>query len=132
VSPAEVKKAQAAWAKYLGRQVEDEVEIAPGVKMTFVLVPSGRFLMGSPAGEQNRFPDEVQHEVTLTQRFYPGKLEVTQAQYEGLLGKDKNPSHFKGADLPVESVSWTEAANYAEALDEKAGVRTGVSLADRG
>ena len=47
----EVKQAQAAWARYLGRQVEEEDEIAPGVKMAFVLVPLGRLWMGSPAGE---------------------------------------------------------------------------------
>ena len=50
VHPADVKKAQEAWAKYLGRQVEEEDEIAPGVKMKFVLVPPGKYLMGSPPG----------------------------------------------------------------------------------
>jgi formylglycine-generating enzyme required for sulfatase activity len=87
--------------------------------MTFVLVPPGKFLMGSPEGEQGRDPDEVQHEVTLTEPFYLGKDEVTQAQYEALVGKDKNPSHFKGAELPVESVSWTEAFEYADSLTKK-------------
>ena len=51
VSAADVRKAQEAWAKYLGRKVEEEDEIAPGVKMKFVLVPPGKFLMGSPEGE---------------------------------------------------------------------------------
>jgi formylglycine-generating enzyme required for sulfatase activity/predicted Ser/Thr protein kinase len=111
--------AQAAWAKHLGREVEEMDEIAPGVKMTFVLVPPGKFLMGSPAGEQDRSEDEVQHEVTITEPFYLGKYEVTQAQYEALLGQDKNPSHFKGAELPVESVSWTEASEYADRLTTK-------------
>ena len=46
-----MRRAQAAWAKYLGRQVEEEDEIAPGVRMKFVLVPPGKFLMGSPEGE---------------------------------------------------------------------------------
>ena len=48
VSAADVRKAQEAWAKYLGRQVEEEDEIAPGVKMKFVLIPPGKFLMGTP------------------------------------------------------------------------------------
>src|SRR5208337_4509508 len=43
-----VRRAQEAWAKYLGRDVEAEVEVANGVTMTFVLVPPGEFLMGSP------------------------------------------------------------------------------------
>jgi formylglycine-generating enzyme required for sulfatase activity len=116
---AAVKAAQVAWATYLGRQVEEEDEIVPGVKMAFVLIPPGKFPMGSPQGEQDRLPDEVQHEVTLTEPFYLGKCEVTQAQYEALVGHDKNPSRFKDADLPVEMVSWTEASAYADALTNK-------------
>jgi formylglycine-generating enzyme required for sulfatase activity len=117
VSAAEVRRAQEAWAKYLGRQVEEEDEIAPGVKMKLVLVPPGRFLMGSPEGEKNRYKGEVQHEVTLRRPFYLGKYEVTQAQYEAVIGT--NPSHFKGADLPVERVSWTEADTFADTLTKQ-------------
>jgi formylglycine-generating enzyme required for sulfatase activity len=119
VSAAEVQKAQAAWAKYVGRQVEEEAEIAPGVRMTFVLVPPGKFLMGSPQGEAGRSDDEVQHEVTLTRPFYLGKYEVTQAQYEAVTGE--NPSRFKGADLPVEWVSWKDADEFADTLTKKCG-----------
>jgi formylglycine-generating enzyme required for sulfatase activity len=118
VSPAEVKEAQAAWAKYLGRQVEEEVEVAPGVRMTFVLVPPGRFFMGSPWTEVGR-GDETLHEVTLTEPFDLGKTEVTQAQYRALTGD--NPSHFRGDDLPVESVRWGEARDYADLLTKKRG-----------
>jgi formylglycine-generating enzyme required for sulfatase activity len=117
MSEAAVRQAQEAWTAYLGRQVEEEDEVAPGVRMTFVLVPPGKFLMGSPEEEENRSADEVQHEVTLAEPFYLGKYEVTQAQYEALAGK--NPSSFKGPDLPVETVSWTEASEYAESLTKK-------------
>jgi formylglycine-generating enzyme required for sulfatase activity len=130
VSAAEVRQAQEAWAKYLGREVEEMVEIAGGVKMTFVLVPPGKFRMGSPTEEQDyvtrtffdgRRPawlnDERQHEVTLTEPYYLGKTEVTQAQYEALTGE--NPSHFKGADRPVEQGSWEEARDCAARLTEK-------------
>jgi sulfatase modifying factor 1 len=125
---AEVKAAQQAWAKYLGRQVEEEDDIG-GVKMKFVLVPPGKFLMGSPKAEIDdvlrQFPDakrkwfqgEVQHEVTITQPFYLGKTEVTQAQYEAL-GKE-NKSRFKGADLPLETVKWDEADAFARELTQK-------------
>ncbi len=109
VSEADVKRAQAAWAKYLGRQVEEEDEIAPGVRMKFVLVPPGKFRMGSPEGEPERGEDEVQHDVKLTRPFYLAVNDVTQGQYEAVTGKKENPSNFKGPDLPVESVTWTEA-----------------------
>jgi formylglycine-generating enzyme required for sulfatase activity len=125
-TPAEVKAAQQAWAKYLGRKVEEEDEITPGMKMTFVLVPPGLFLMGSPKNEAERnvgetkFDAEVQHEVTITRPFYLGKTEVTQEQYQALTGK--NPSRFKGASLPVEKVSWEEADAFALQLTQnKAG-----------
>ncbi len=118
VSAADVRKAQEAWASYLGRQVEEEDEIAPGVKMKFVLVPPGKFWMGSPEGEVGHDKDEVQHEVEITKPFYLGVYDVTQAQYEAVTGK--TPSNFKGADLPVESVSWEDADAFAKGLTEKA------------
>jgi formylglycine-generating enzyme required for sulfatase activity len=131
VSAEKVRAAQEAWAKYLGRKVEEDVEIG-GVKMTFVLVPPGKFRMGSPREEQDyvtktyfegKRPDwldtEALHEVTLTEPFYLGKTEVTQKQYQALgLG---NPSNFKGDDLPVEQVSWLEARDWAEKLTKKLG-----------
>ena len=89
-----MKRVQAAWAKYLGRQVEEEDEIAPGVGMKFVLVPPGKFLMGSPEGERERSKNEVQHEVELTRPFYLAVNDVTQGQYEAVTGQ--NPSNFKG------------------------------------
>jgi formylglycine-generating enzyme required for sulfatase activity/tRNA A-37 threonylcarbamoyl transferase component Bud32 len=121
LSTAEVQEAQAAWAKYLGRPVEEEVEIAPGVKMAFVLVPPGKFLMGSPESEKERNPDEVPHEVTLTEPFYLGRCEVTQAQYAAVqvARQDPDPSFFKGTDLPVEHVNWPEASAYADTLTTK-------------
>jgi anti-sigma factor ChrR (cupin superfamily)/predicted Ser/Thr protein kinase len=130
VSAAEMRRAQEAWAKYLGRKVEETVEVVDGVKMTFVLVPPGKFRMGSPSEEQDYITktffdgkrpdwldDERQHEVTLTEPFYLGKTEVTHAQYKAL-GLE-NPSQFKGDDLPVEMVSWTEAKDWAEKLTKK-------------
>ena len=103
--------------------------IGPGVKMKFVLVPPGKFLRGSPKDEKDYIRKtygkeagdwadrEVQHEVTLSAPFYLGVYEVTQAQYEAVT--DENPSRFKGADNPVEQVSWEEARGYAEALAKK-------------
>jgi formylglycine-generating enzyme required for sulfatase activity len=117
VSLAEVKTVQAAWAKYLGRPVEETVEVSDGVTMTFVLVPPGTFRTGSPPDEGEHEKDESLHEVTLTEPFDLGKTEVTQAQYQALTGQ--SPSYFEGADLPVELVTWEEAHDYAAKLTKK-------------
>ncbi|MGL6094536.1 MAG: protein kinase domain-containing protein, partial [Fimbriiglobus sp.] len=70
VSPADVRAAQAAWAKYLGTKVEEEFEIAKGTSMAFVLIPPGLFWMGSPDDEKGRDLCEELHRVRLTKPFY--------------------------------------------------------------
>ena len=120
VSADVVRRAQEAWAKYLGRDVEENVEIANGVTMTFVLVPPGKFLMGSPPderGKNGRYPNETLHVVTLTEPFDLGKYEVTQAQYAALTGK--SPSYYKGSNRPVEQVTWDEADAFGRGLTKK-------------
>jgi sulfatase modifying factor 1 len=76
----------------------------------------GTFMMGSPKDEKDRDENETQHKVTLTKGFYLGKHEVTQAQWEKVMGS--NPSHCKGATLPVEKVSWDEAIKFCEKLTQ--------------
>jgi formylglycine-generating enzyme required for sulfatase activity len=118
VSAADVRRAQKVWAKYLGRSVEETIEIADGVKMTFVSVPPGKILMGSLEDEQERVAEEeTLHEVTITEPFDLAVTEVTQRKYEALIGT--NPSNFKGADRPVEMVSWEDARDYAAQLTKK-------------
>ena len=74
--------------------------------------------MGSPADEVGRFNDEgPQTEVTISKSFWLGKTEVTQAQWESLMGG--NPSHSKGPDLPVEQVSWRDAMAFCEVLTQR-------------
>jgi len=58
-----------------------------------------------------------QHEVTLTKPFYMGKYEVTQEQYEAVMGK--NPSDIKGAKLPVTNVSWLDCKEFIKKLNDK-------------
>ena len=84
-----------------------------------VWIGSGSFVMGSPAGERGRYADEgPQTRVTLTKGYWLGKHEVTQGEWVALMGH--NPSHFQGdADLPVESVSWSEAMKYCRRLTER-------------
>ncbi|MBO7108037.1 MAG: SUMF1/EgtB/PvdO family nonheme iron enzyme, partial [Verrucomicrobia bacterium] len=87
----------------------------PGdVELDMIWIEPGTFLMGSPEDELGRKSNEVQHQVTLTQGYWLGKFEVTQAQYEAVTGK--NPSEFKGADLPVEKVNWNDAVKFCEWL----------------
>ena len=82
-------------------------ESTNSVGMTFKLIPAGTFIMGE--GGQA-------HEVTLTEPFQMGVHEVTQAQYEQVMGS--NPSGFKGADNPVERVTWDDAVEFCRRLSE--------------
>ncbi len=88
-----------------------------------VAVEGGSFMMGSPNTEANRHDNEYQHHVTLSS-FYISKYQVTQAQWEavmGILTTLSNPSHFKGDNLPVESVSWDDIQVFVTKLNQKTG-----------
>jgi len=79
-------------------------------------IPPGRFWMGSPEGEAGRFEWEgPRHEVELTTGYWLGETPVTQALWEAVMGN--NPSQFKGAERPVEQVSWEECMAFMEALE---------------
>ena len=79
--------------------------------MEFVYVPGGCFQMGSNDGSSDEKPV---HKVCLD-GFWMGKYEVTQAQWENIMGE--NPSHFKGEDRPVETVSWNDAQAFLKQLN---------------
>ena len=99
---------------------ELNLDLGGGVTMKLVLIRPGKFMMGSPDSEQVRSKDEgPQHEVTISKPFYMGVTEVTQAQYEAVMGT--NPSHldFKGATNPVDTVSWNDATEFCKKLSEK-------------
>ena len=87
-----------------------------GVLLEMVKIKAGTFTMGSPKGELGRGSDETQHQVTLTKDYWLGKFEVTQAQYEAIMGN--NPSFFKGSNRPVE-VSWEDAKEFCNTLNER-------------
>src|SRR5579872_6840865 len=80
---AQAKAAQVAWAKSLGKPSPVEKN---SIGMELVLIPPGKFTMGSPASEQNRSADETQVDVTLTKSFSLGKTEVTQGQWRAVMG----------------------------------------------
>ena len=94
-------------------------DLGNGVTIALVLIPAGKFMMGSPEKEFARETDEERHEVTLSRPFYMGTTEVTQEQYEAVMGV--NPSGFKGAKHPVEKVTWHDAISFCRKLSEKTG-----------
>ncbi|GHU22904.1 hypothetical protein FACS1894172_07700 [Spirochaetia bacterium] len=94
--------------------------VPPPRSSLFMRIPAGTFMMGSPAPEVNRVGNEVQHKVTISRDFYMGKCEVTQKEYQEVMGT--NPSHFKGNNLPVENVSWYDAIEYCNARSRKEGL----------
>ncbi len=90
-------------------------DLGNGVKIEMVAVTGGTFQMGSEAGEADENPV---HQVTVS-AFAMGKYEVTQAQWQAVMGS--KPSNFKGADLPVEIVSWEEAQAFCRELSRMTG-----------
>lgn len=86
------------------------------IGMEMILIPKGEFQMGSPRTEIGRDDDEEAHRVRLTRPFYMGRYEVTQGQWEALMGN--NPSWFRNCsrDCPVEQVNWWEAVSFANSL----------------
>ena len=100
------------------------IALAKGTDMTFAWIPPGTFLMGSPESEAERFEDEMQHRVTLSQGFYLGIHAVTQAQWQAVMGD--NPSYFKGKNRPVEQVTWEDCQEYLTKLSQRDGKRYGL------
>jgi len=91
------------------------VPVVNSIGMRFVPIQAGTFTMGE---------DQKAHQVTLTQAFELGVYEVTQEQYEKVMGT--NPSRFKGPQNPVENVSWNDAVEFCRKLsampaEKKAG-----------
>lgn len=88
----------------------------------YVIIKAGTFTMGSPRDEVGRDDDELPHKVTLTRDFYISDHEVTQAEWQALIGN--NPSLLNNGTCPtcpVEQVNWWEALYYANALSESEG-----------
>jgi formylglycine-generating enzyme required for sulfatase activity len=95
-----------------------KVNLKPAGPDGFVWIAPGTFVMGSPASEEGREPDEDQHTVTLTQGYWFSDHEVTQAEYLAVMGS--NPSKFTGdLNRPVERVSWNDALLYCHRLTER-------------
>jgi formylglycine-generating enzyme required for sulfatase activity len=90
------------------------IELGKGITMEFVLIRPGTFMMGSneSTGEKRA------HKATITKPFYLGKYEVTQEQWQAVMG-DNHKSYFKGEKNPVERVSWEYCQSFVKTLGEK-------------
>jgi formylglycine-generating enzyme required for sulfatase activity len=108
-------------------------DLSEGVALTMVKIPAGSFLMGSPDNEPVRLECEgPQHEVTLGS-FLMAQTSITQAQWRTAASWPKeerdlkpDPSHFKGANRPVEQVSWWDAVEFCRRLSKRTGKRYGL------
>jgi len=85
--------------------------------MRLVLIPAGEFQMGSPNSESERESDETQHRRVIRKAFYLGETEVTQAQWQQVMGS--NPSNFQGPENPVEQVSWNDCQEFVQKLNAR-------------
>lgn len=114
------------------RSKEGEKFFTNAMGMKFVLIPSGSFMMGSGISvketirqfglsKQHYEGEHPQHKVTISRPFYLQSTEVTQGQWQKVMGN--NPSHFKhrGENCPVESVSWHDAQEFIKRLNEIEG-----------
>ena len=112
---AKVEKEGEVRSKALSMPWSEEEDLGNGVSLQMILIPAGNFKMGSPASEKGHTDYERQHKVTLTKPFYMGKYEVTQGQWEAVMGK--NPSYSKNAKNPVTGVSWDDCQEFIKKLN---------------
>ena len=96
------------------------IPVKDGISIDMVRVEAGTFTMGATPEMENPFGDEKPtHQVTLTNDYYIGKYEVTQALWQAVM--DNNPSWFKGDDLPIELVSWYDCQEFISKLNRITG-----------
>ncbi|MBI5725714.1 MAG: formylglycine-generating enzyme family protein [Planctomycetes bacterium] len=98
------------------------LDLGGGTSIRFVLIPAGRFVMGSPDDEaEHQLRESPAHEVVLTRPYYMSAFEVTQEQYKAVCGH--NPAEFKDPARPVEGVTWSDAAGFCEKLSARTGLK---------
>ena len=101
-------------------------DLGNGIQLEMVMIPNGTFMMGSPktkeTEEGSRDNERPQHQVTI-KAFCLGKYQVTQAQWKAVAAFPQvnrelkpDPSKFKGANRPVEKVSWEDAVEFCDRL----------------
>ena len=96
------------------------IPVKKGISIEMVRVEAGTFIMGAIQEiEEPNYWEKPAHQVTLTNNFYIGKYEVTQALWKAVMGK--RPSYFKGDNLPVEQVSWDDCQEFISKLNSITG-----------
>ena len=96
------------------------IPVKNGISIDMVRVEAGTFTMGATPEMENPFDwEKPTHQVTLTNDYYIGKYEVTQALWQAVMGY--NPSSFKGGNLPVEQVSWDDCQEFISKLNSITG-----------
>ena len=96
------------------------IPVKDGISIDMVRVEAGTFTMGATPEMDNPLDEEKPaHQVTLTNDYYIGKYEVTQALWQAVMGN--NPSNFKGENLPVETVSWKDCQEFLIKLNRITG-----------
>lgn len=96
------------------------IPVKDGISIEMVKVEAGTFMMGATSEMKDPYDwEKPVHQVTLTNDYYMGKYEVTQALWQAVMGN--NPSHFKGENLPVETVNWNECQEFISKLNSMTG-----------
>ena len=96
------------------------IPVKDGISIDMVRVEAGTFTMGATPEMKDPYDwEKPTHQVTLTNDYYIGKYEVTQALWQAVM--DNNPSYFKGDDLPVEKVSWDDCQEFISKLNSITG-----------
>ena len=96
------------------------IPVKDGISIDMVKVEAGTFMMGATSEMKDPYSDEKPvHQVTLTNDYYMGKYEVTQALWQAVMGS--NPSNFKGDNLPVETVNWNDCQEFISKLNSLTG-----------
>lgn len=130
---AEAKGRQSGMAQKLDVPMRKTLDLGDGVGMDMILIPSGEYMRGSRRNKDHR-SERPQHRVRITRSFYLGVYEVTQQQYERLMGE--NPSYWssenreaqrvQGMDtrlLPVDGIDKADAIRFCNRLSEKVGLK---------
>ncbi len=103
-------------------QAQEPKTVTNSIGMRLARIPAGSYKMGSPRGEAERADKELLHEVKISNPFYLGVYEVTQAEYVKVmqdLPKFRNRAAFSGDDNPAENVEWKTAKSFCERLSSR-------------
>jgi formylglycine-generating enzyme required for sulfatase activity len=106
------------------KRVELAEAFTNSIGMKLVFIPAGEFLMGSPGSEKDRQDDEQQHRVRIMKPFYLGVTEVTQGQWEAVMGTrpwSRKDYVKEGSDYPATYLSWDDAVRFCQRLSTKEG-----------